>query len=82
MSFVDAIGVSSGLLTIISFFGGGLPEDPGPQGATVRVHAGLGASDSQSMGGDIYQIFGYDNYNNFLGQTEDVSKLHTIRSTN
>lgn len=71
---IEAIGLLAGTLGLVSFGLNNFPSGPEDKGVTVRIHAGLGESDSQTMGGDIYQIFGFDYYNNFLGQTSDLSK--------
>ncbi|KAK2756422.1 hypothetical protein FQN54_005314 [Arachnomyces sp. PD_36] len=67
--FLPAIGLISGVLRIVQFgmdnFAGG---DTG--GAKVRVHAGLGQNSSQSMGGEIHQIYGFNYYGKLLGQSD------------
>lgn len=73
MAFVGALGLVAGALGLVSFGLNNLPSEPKSGGATIRVHAGLGEDKSQTMGGDIWQVFGYDYYNNFLGQS-DLSK--------
>jgi hypothetical protein len=68
--FLDAIGLIAGTLGIIQFgmnnFAG---EDTG--GAKVRVHAGLGENSSQSMGGQISQVYGFNYYGKLLGQSDE-----------
>ncbi|KAB8416321.1 hypothetical protein FH972_024841 [Carpinus fangiana] len=66
---IDGIGIISGILGIIGFFQDNIPSNPAPQGATIQVKAGLGDDSSNSLGGEIAHIYGFDVNNNYLGES-------------
>lgn len=67
--FLDAIGLLAGTLGIIQF---GMNNFAGEDsdGAKVRVHAALGENSSQTMGGEIHQIYGFNYYGKLLGESD------------
>lgn len=48
MALVNAIGLSSGILTIVGFFQSNLPAKPA-EGTTIGVKVGLGDDDSDNL---------------------------------
>ncbi|SMR51255.1 unnamed protein product [Zymoseptoria tritici ST99CH_1E4] len=67
MALVNAIGLSSGILTIVGFFQSNLPAKPA-EGTTVSVKVGLGDDDSDNLSGGIGAIYGFDTNNNYIGK--------------
>ncbi|KAK5122729.1 hypothetical protein LTR85_003644 [Meristemomyces frigidus] len=65
---LDAIGLISGVLGIVSFFQTGFPTST-PEGTTVQIKAGLGDSSSSGMGGKISAVYAFDDQNDYLGNS-------------
>ncbi|KAL4803347.1 hypothetical protein BDV18DRAFT_162912 [Aspergillus unguis] len=71
MSAVDAIGVISGLLTIVSFAKDNFVDDSDP-GTTIKVAVGLdGPSGTENAGGDLPDVRVWNDFGDFKGMTAD-----------
>ncbi|KAK4209220.1 hypothetical protein QBC37DRAFT_450890 [Rhypophila decipiens] len=68
---VDAIGLFSAVLTTISFFQANFPGNA-PEGATVRIKAGLAplGQEGDSLAGSISHIYAFDTRNGYSGQVD------------
>ncbi|KAJ4007426.1 hypothetical protein NW752_007593 [Fusarium irregulare] len=64
---IDAIGIVSGVLGIIGFIQGQIPEKP-TEGVAIRIKAGSGGTDDQGSGGEVSAAYAWDFDNNYLGR--------------
>lgn len=64
---VDAIGLVSGVLGIVSFIQDLIPDNP-VEGANIRIKAGNGGDDDQDSGGKVTASYAWDFANNYLGR--------------
>ncbi|KAF2088543.1 hypothetical protein K490DRAFT_64592 [Saccharata proteae CBS 121410] len=66
-AFLDTIGLISGALGIIQFGMDNFKSGASAEGATVQIAPGLQESSSQSMGGKVKAVHGFDIFDNYLG---------------
>ncbi|RSL61019.1 hypothetical protein CEP54_006481 [Fusarium duplospermum] len=69
---VDAIGLVSGVLGIVSFIQSLIPENP-KEGAIIRIKAGNGGDNDEDSGGEVSAAYAWDFENNYLGRADGDS---------